>query len=139
MNISWSVSPERAMSSTPLYDVRSYFSVVPPPYSLRLCEIMTFQRYCVILLLVVLIACSVSDCFVLDTQARTKNIRRRSSSTSLETSSPSPSSISFDPKYYAPPEQSKLTRNYDNSPSRITLTRFLSQYVKDHPEVSVRC
>jgi hypothetical protein len=47
----------------------------------------------------------------------------------------SPSSPSFDPKYYSPPDQSLHSRNGDNSPSRITLTRFLSQYVKDHPEV----
>lgn len=39
---------------------------------------------------------------------------------------------SFDPEYFMPPEQ--LTRS-DNSPSRITLTRFLSNAVKDNPEV----
>jgi hypothetical protein len=55
------------------------------------------------------------------------------SSSSSSSSSETATSPAFDPKYYSPPEQS--IRN-DNSPARITLTRFLAQYVKDHPEVS---
>ena len=39
----------------------------------------------------------------------------------------------FDPQYYQPLAE-QFTRN-NNLPSRITLTRFLAQYVKDHPEV----
>jgi hypothetical protein len=39
----------------------------------------------------------------------------------------------FDAQYYQPIAE-QFTRN-DSSPARITLTRFLSQYVKDHPEV----
>ena len=39
----------------------------------------------------------------------------------------------FDPEYYTPPDQSTRT---DNSQTRVTLTRFLSNAVKDDPEVS---
>ena len=42
----------------------------------------------------------------------------------------------FDPEYFTPPGE--VARN-DNSPNRITLTRFLSNAVKDNPEVSYRC
>jgi hypothetical protein len=56
------------------------------------------------------------------------------SSTMTSSSSPPPPPA-FDPQYYSPPDQSALSRSGDNLPSRITLTRFLSQYVKDHPEV----
>ncbi|KAG7343861.1 fructose-1,6-bisphosphatase [Nitzschia inconspicua] len=57
-----------------------------------------------------------------------------SSSSSAAEASTGSTAPSFDPKYYSPPDQSVLSRNGDNSASRITLTRFLSQYVKDHPE-----
>lgn len=54
-----------------------------------------------------------------------------------EASSPSlslPTSLglsSYDSDYYVPTEQAS-----QSGQSRITLSRFLSQYVKDHPEVS---
>ena len=38
---------------------------------------------------------------------------------------------SYDSDYYVPTEQAS-----QSGQSRITLSRFLSQYVKDHPEVS---
>lgn len=47
--------------------------------------------------------------------------------------SAAPDSPTFDPQYYQPSAE-QFTRN-DNLPPRVTLTRFLSQYVKDHPEV----
>jgi hypothetical protein len=43
---------------------------------------------------------------------------------------------SYDSEYYTPTEQPAISGN-SQSQSRITLSRFLSQYVKDHPEVSV--
>ena len=52
---------------------------------------------------------------------------------------PPPTSLylsSYDSKYYTPTEQPAQSGN-SQSQSRITLSRFLSQYVKDHPEVSV--
>ena len=39
---------------------------------------------------------------------------------------------SYDADYYVPTEQPQVGEQ-----SRITLSRFLSQYVKDHPEVSI--
>ena len=39
---------------------------------------------------------------------------------------------SYDADYYVPTEQHSIS----GEQSRITLSRFLSQYVKDHPEVS---
>jgi hypothetical protein len=41
----------------------------------------------------------------------------------------------FDPEYYMPPDQS--TRTDNSQTTRITLTRFLSNAVKDNPEVSL--
>lgn len=51
------------------------------------------------------------------------------------TASSSPPPPSFDSDYYSPPDQSTLSSQKNGASSRITLTRFLSQYVKDHPEV----
>ncbi len=49
---------------------------------------------------------------------------------------PSPTTLrmsTYDADYYVPTEQAAVS----GEQSRITLSRFLSQYVKDHPEVSV--
>lgn len=40
----------------------------------------------------------------------------------------------YDSGYYAPSQQASQSGN-SGTESRITLSRFLSQYVKDHPEV----
>jgi hypothetical protein len=51
---------------------------------------------------------------------------------SLASSTETTPGSTFDPEYYTPPGEP--ARN-DNSASRITLTRFLSNAVKDNPEV----
>jgi hypothetical protein len=48
---------------------------------------------------------------------------------------PPPPPPQFDPEYYTPPDQSTRTDNSQTT-TRITLTRFLSNAVKDNPEVS---
>jgi Fructose-1-6-bisphosphatase, N-terminal domain len=96
---------------------------------------------------------------VLRTQQQQQQQHELSSSTTTSTkllfsssSSPSPSNTttgvsSFDPKYFTPPEQSYYPRssggrgsnnNVDGNnsfPPRITLQRFISNYVKDDPEL----
>jgi hypothetical protein len=61
-----------------------------------------------------------------------KTKQQPSKSLSLASSTQSTPGSSFDPQYFTPPGEQ--ARN-DNSASRITLTRFLSNAVKDNPEV----
>jgi hypothetical protein len=64
---------------------------------------------------------------------RSRRAALRASVTDTDTSPQQPQQ--FDPEYYTPPDQSTRT---DNSQTRVTLTRFLSNAVKDNPEVSFR-
>ena len=67
---------------------------------------------------------------------------------SVPATTPSSSSLrlsTYDSEYYSPTtEQQRPSRrgNSSSSQTRITLSRFLSEYVKDHPEVrtvALRC
>ena len=65
-------------------------------------------------------------------------VTKDTQTTAIIASSPSLTSLdlsSYDSEYYTPAEQPPQSAN-SQSQSRITLSRFLSQYVKDHPEVS---
>ncbi len=65
------------------------------------------------------------DSFVIPSPRLTTTIPSHSASTTSLCVS------SYDADYYIPTEQPQVGEQ-----SRITLSRFLSQYVKDHPEVS---
>mmetsp|Transcript_11262 Transcript_11262/g.27046 ORF Transcript_11262/g.27046 Transcript_11262/m.27046 type:complete len:445 (-) Transcript_11262:219-1553(-) len=69
---------------------------------------------------------------VLATKADHENLRKPSSS--AISSSVLLGLSSYDSEYYTPTEQPAVRGN-SQSQSRITLSRFLSQYVKDHPEL----
>lgn len=63
---------------------------------------------------------------------RSRHALLRASVTDTNTNPQQPQQ--FDPEYYTPPDHSTRT---DSSQTRVTLTRFLSNAVKDNPEVSL--